>query len=160
MISDFATPSPYTIGKGSTLGDAHRLMRQHHIRHLPVLDGGKLAGIISQRDLYFVETLNGVDPEQVPVEEAMTNDPYIVNRDTSLHSVAGEMWKRRLGSAVVVEGSKVVGVFTTSDAMHALAALLEPAHRARGGVWRPIARRSAPAKAGSSTPLPRGRRER
>ena len=140
MISDFASPSPHSIGKGETLGAAHRLMRQHRIRHLPVLEGGKLAGILSQRDLYFVETLNGVDPEQVAVEEAMSPDPYIVNRDTPLRTVASEMWKRRLGSAVVVEGAKVVGVFTTSDAMHALAELLEPApHRPRK---RPATERS------------------
>ena len=132
VISDFSSPSPHAIGKGETLAAAHRLMRQHRIRHLPVLEGGKLAGILSQRDLYFVETLNGVDPEQVAVEEAMSPEPYIVSRDTPLHTVASEMWKRRLGSAVVVDGARVVGVFTATDAMHALAELLEPPpHRPR-----------------------------
>ena len=50
---------------------AHRLMRRHKIRHLPILQEGKLVGVLSQRDLYFLETLKDVNPEEVNVSEAM-----------------------------------------------------------------------------------------
>jgi acetoin utilization protein AcuB len=96
-------------------------MRKFEIRHLPVLHGGKLIGLLSLRDLHLVETLPNVDPELVRVEEAMTQDVYAVEPKTPLKQVVSEMAARKLGSAVVVEGSKVVGVFTTVDALDLLA---------------------------------------
>ena len=81
-VADYAVPVPHSIRVDRTLADAHRLMRAHRIRHLPVLDGNRLVGLVSQRDLLFIETLQGVDPEKVPVEEAMSQGPYVVGRDT------------------------------------------------------------------------------
>lgn len=57
---------------------------EHQIRHLPVLDGGKLVGIVTQRDLHLVETLKGVDQQTVTVEEAMSQDVYTVEPETPL----------------------------------------------------------------------------
>jgi acetoin utilization protein AcuB len=56
------TVSPVVIGSERTLADAHRMMRERGIRHLPVVDAGALVGVVSQRDLYLAETLGGVDP--------------------------------------------------------------------------------------------------
>jgi len=95
-------------------------MREHNIRHLPVLHGGKLAGMVTVRDLHLVETLQDVNPEAVKIEEAMSSDPYVVAPTATLKEVAREMADRKLGSAIVVDGGKVVGVFTTVDALHAL----------------------------------------
>src|SRR6185369_17259753 len=103
---------------------AHELMRAHHIRHLPVLHGGKLIGLVSERDLHLVETLKDTDPERIPVEEAMTQDVYTVAPKTPLREVVREMAGRKLGSAVVVEGTKVIGVFTTVDALEMLGEVL------------------------------------
>jgi len=99
-------------------------MRQHGIRHLPVLEAGKVAGIVSQRDLYFVESLDGADPGTVRVEEAMSAETYCIPTDTPVEEVALEMADRKYGCAVVMDGTKVVGVFTTTDALHALSELL------------------------------------
>ncbi len=142
VVSDFASPAAHTIGKGKSLADAHRLMRAHRVRHLPVLDGRTLAGIVSQRDLYRFETLDAVDQEKVTVAEAMTPNPYLVKRDAPLRSVAAEMWKRGLGSAVVVNGGKAVGIFTASDALHALVDLLTPPARKRPAGVRNVAPRA------------------
>lgn len=120
VIADYMTKSPAMIGSEQKLSLAHELMRKKRIRHLPVLHGGKLVGIVSLRDLHLVETLPDVDPADVTVEEAMSPDVYAVESDTPLKQVAAEMAKRKLGSAVVMKGPKVVGVFTTVDALRAL----------------------------------------
>lgn len=120
-IADRMTRTPHLIGAEQSMKSAHELMRKHEIRHLPVLHGGKLIGLLSLRDLHLVETLPHVDPETVRVEEAMTQDVYAVEPKTPLKQVVTEMATRKLGSAVVVEGTKVVGVFTTVDALDLLA---------------------------------------
>lgn len=120
LIRDYMTQSPHTIGSDQPLARAHELMREHNIRHLPVLHGGKLAGMVTVRDLHLVETLQDVNPEAVKIEEAMSSDPYVVAPTATLKEVAREMADRKLGSAIVVDGGKVVGVFTTVDALHAL----------------------------------------
>lgn len=103
---------------------AHKMMREHQIRHLPVLTGGKLMGVLSDRDLNLVETLRDVDVEKVLVEDAMTSDPYTVSPDTPLDSVVGTMAEHKYGCAVVMQNNKLVGIFTTVDACRAFAELL------------------------------------
>lgn len=124
-ISKYMTPSPHSIGRDQTLSAAHKVMREHRCRHLPVLHGGKLVGIISERDLHLVETLKDVDPEEVTVEDAMLTQVYSVSPDTPLDEAASEMAGKKYGSAVVIQNGKVVGIFTTVDACRALAELLK-----------------------------------
>ena len=124
-IRRYMTGLPQRIAPGQTLADAHQIMRKNRIRHLPVIDRGTLVGIISMGDLHLVETLQDVDPSEVPVEDAMTPRPYAVGPEEPLERVVARMESRKLGSAVVVEGGEVVGVFTTNDALRVLAELLE-----------------------------------
>jgi len=133
------TRAVHSVGRKQSLKKAHDMMRKHQIRHLPVLDGGKLVGLVSLRDLTLVEGLPDVDPTVVVVEEAMTQVPYTVTRDAELGEVAREMARRKLGSAVVVRRDKVIGVFTTVDALRALSdtlAELDEAPRSAPGVRR------------------------
>lgn len=124
-IEDFMTPSPHTIGQEQPLSAAYRIMQQHQIRHLPVLHGGKLVGMVSQRDLHFISTLRDVDPETLAVSEAMSLDTYAVGPRTTLRSAAREMAKHRYGSVVVLDHGKVTGILTTTDALEALCQILE-----------------------------------
>ena len=126
-VGSFMTPSAHSIGRDQSLATAHAMMEKYAIRHLPVLEGGKLAGILSQRDLYFVESVGGVDTRTVKVEEAMSPETYCVAPVTPVDEVANEMAERKYGCAVVMEGTRVAGVFTTTDALHALARLLREA---------------------------------
>jgi len=123
-LQKFMTTSPYSIGKDQTLERAHEVMRTHHIRHLPVLEGGRLVGIVTERDLHLVETLRDVDASKVTVEDAMSNHVYAVEPETGLDVVAETMAEHKYGSAVVIQNDKVVCIFTTNDACHALADLL------------------------------------
>jgi acetoin utilization protein AcuB len=120
-IADVMTPQPLTIGRDQKLVIAHKMMAENGIRHLPVLERGDLVGILSQRDLYFVETIAGVDKLADKVEDAMTNDARKFDPRTPLAEVAREMFERRLGCAVVVERDRVVGIFTAMDALRILA---------------------------------------
>jgi acetoin utilization protein AcuB len=121
--------TPHSIGADQPMSVAHRIMRENRIRHLPVLGKGslgkgKIVGLVSDRDLHLVETLSGVDPRAVLVEEAMTQEPYVVSPDTPLDEVVGTMAETKYGSAIVAQQGKVVGIFTTVDACRALADLL------------------------------------
>jgi acetoin utilization protein AcuB len=113
------TRTPHTIGAEQTLKVARQLMSEHRVRHLPVLHGGALVGMLSEREVQSLEALPG--SSLLTVEEAMVPDAYVTPADAPLKTVAGEMAKRRLGSALVVDGTTVIGVFTAVDAFRALA---------------------------------------
>jgi acetoin utilization protein AcuB len=123
-IHEYMTPTPLTIGADQMLSRAHVMMRENGIRHLPVLVGGKLQGIVSERDLSLVETLRDVDPEMVTVEEAMSPVVYTVAPDAPLDEVADHMAEHKIGSTIVLRGDTVAGVFTAVDGLRALAAVL------------------------------------
>jgi len=120
------TPAPHTIGRDQTLTSAHHMMREHRIRHLPVLSGGRVVGLLSERDLALIETLHSVDPDLTIAEEAMTQAPYTVAPETPLDEVVATMAGQRYGSAIVMDRERIVGVFTTTDALEALVELLRP----------------------------------
>lgn len=119
-IAQFMTSSVHTIGTDQSLARAHEMMNKYRIRHLPVLDGGELVGIVSQRDLYFVETLGDTAPADIRVEEAMTTDVFVTSREARLVDVVGTMIKRKLGCAIVTRAGNVVGVFSAIDGLKAL----------------------------------------
>ncbi len=119
-IDHFMTSSVFTISSDRTLQDAHQLMREHKIRHLPVLRAGALVGLVTERDLSFVESLKDVDPSKTRVDDAMSQDVFSVSPDASLAEVCRRMAKEKLGSAVILEGRKVVGIFTAIDALRTL----------------------------------------
>jgi len=123
-IQKYMTTQPHSIGRDQKMSAAHKMMREHRFRHLPVLTGGRLVGVLSDRDLHLIETLRDVDPDQVPVEDAMTNDPYTVSPDSPLDEVVATMAEHKYGCAVVMQNNKLVGIFTTVDACRAFAELL------------------------------------
>ncbi len=120
-IRDIMTPAPHTIGVDQSLFRAREVMREHHVRHLPVLRAGRLVGIVTERDVDLVEALDELDERQVLVEEAMTSDVYAVRPEQALDAVVDHMAKHKLGSAIVAEGDRVLGVFTSVDALRLLA---------------------------------------
>jgi len=133
IVQRFMTVGPHVISSRHTLAQAHQTMREKGVRHLPVVDGGKLVGIVSQRDLYLLETLKGVDVARELVEEAMSAEPIAVPPHAALDEVAEQMAAQRHGSAVVVDRGAVVGIFTTTDALKALVSLLRRGRRGRDG---------------------------
>lgn len=124
-ISKFMSTNPHTIGWDQNIAKASEMMSEHGIRHLPVLKGGQIVGLISQSDIRLIETLEGVEPQVVKVADAMTPDPYVVSPEALLDEVAAEMAENKYGSAIIMQNQKVVGIFTTLDALRALDELLK-----------------------------------
>jgi acetoin utilization protein AcuB len=94
-------------------------MRDHQIRHLPVEDGGKLVGVLTDRDVKLAASFQG--SEKLTVEDAMTPDPFTVTPQTPLDHVTEVMAEHKYGCAIVrQDNGKVVGIFTATDAVRLL----------------------------------------
>jgi acetoin utilization protein AcuB len=119
-VREYMSPSPCTINGSRSLAAAQSLMRERNIRHLPVLEGGQVTGLLSERDVLMVESMPAVNPTVVRVEEAMVQNVFCAAPDDPVAEVVETMIERKLGSAVVVADDRVVGVFTTIDALRAL----------------------------------------
>jgi acetoin utilization protein AcuB len=121
-ISRYMTIAPATIAADASLGEAVTTMRAARVRHLPVLDAGRLVGIVSDRDLELLTSLRAeaVSPPPLTVRDAMTTQIYTVREDAPMVDVVARMAEGRLGSAIVTRGDRIVGIFTTVDALLAL----------------------------------------
>lgn len=125
VIRGFMTPCPYTVASTSSLAVAHGIMREHAIRHLPVVDDETIVGVVSVGDLHLIETISEFPLEEVDVDEAMTPNPYVVGPDTPVDEVVETMARKKFGCAIVAdEDGHLLGIFTTIDAMRTLAGML------------------------------------
>lgn len=120
-VQDVMTPQPLTIGRGEPLSTAREMMRTHRCRNLPVLEHGELVGVMTERDLYLLERLGGANVDSAEANDAMITDAYAVPPDAPLSEVARQMATERYGCAVVIERGRVIGIFTTTDALRVLA---------------------------------------
>lgn len=117
-------PPVYVLAPTDSLTVARETMHDHAVRHLPVVDDGRLVGVITLSDLYAAEAILAADPDETPVDALMARELYAVEPGTPLADVVDEMARRHLGSALVVERGRLVGMFTTTDACRQLARLL------------------------------------
>ena len=124
-IQKYMTTTPLTVRPDLTIAAADKIMHENRIRHLPVLNGGQLVGLLSQRDIRLIESFKDVDIKTVQVVEAMSQDVFEVSPSSSLDEVVLTMAAKKYGSAVVTQNSHVVGIFTAVDALQALAELLQ-----------------------------------
>lgn len=124
-IQKFMTYVPHAIDSSKTVQDAQNMMSRYNIRHLPVMRGKEIAGVVSDRDIKMALGLVSSSPNFVIVDDICHEQPYKVSPDAKLHEVAAEMASKRYGSVLVVQNGNLVGIFTTVDACKALCAVLE-----------------------------------
>ena len=110
-------------------------MQKQNIRHLPVISGGKLAGIVSDRDikLYLGPDLDYPQATETRVRDVYLANPYVVDLNEALDNVLVAMAERHIGSVLVTRDGKLAGLFTATDACRAFAEHLRRQYRPMGG---------------------------
>jgi acetoin utilization protein AcuB len=126
-VRRYMTASPYTIDRDQAVTDAEALMKKHHIRHLPVVEGTTLVGVVSDLEIAFLVSLLSRMPDRRPIGDFMTPNPYVVTPDTDLQAVAAHLVENKESCAVIVDKARIIGVFTQIDALRALIDLVAKA---------------------------------
>lgn len=124
-VQKYMTTVPHSVGIDRPLSQAMDMMREYRIRHLPVLKGGKLVGVLTDRDIKLVASFENVDPSKMLVEEACTFDPYMTKPDAPMSEVVSHMADKKYGCALVVDNNKLVGILTEIDVYRAFSELME-----------------------------------
>lgn len=128
-VREWMTAHPLTTTPGASLTSAFDEMRKKKIRRLPVVDQGKVVGIITQSDLHAAL---GTNPANRPagsagprlVSEVMTPDPSCIGPDAPLDDAAAQMYKLRISGLPVVDASGLVGIITETDMFRAFVVIL------------------------------------
>jgi acetoin utilization protein AcuB len=120
-VRDYMSSPAITIDERESVASAQSIMRDRGIRHLPVTRDGQLVGVVSERDIFLLLSLHGLNAEKEPVEEAMTEVPFTVHPDDPLALAARAMARGKFGSAVVVDGERIVGMLSVVDVLSGLA---------------------------------------
>lgn len=128
LVRDVMTSDPLVISPDETLERATAMMKEQGCRHLPVVDEGKLIGILSMTD---IGRLGVTVPSLMArsVGASMTRDPHTVRPDEPIEGAAGQMGFYKVHCLPVVGGDKLVGIVTTYDLLDALVRHLGPQSR-------------------------------
>jgi acetoin utilization protein AcuB len=115
LVSRHMTENPVTVTPNDTLAAAQAKMESGGFRRVPVVDGGRLVGILSDRDLrehtgYLERTL---------VNAAMTENPLTVSSSTTIEKAAQLLLSHKIGGLPVVDNGKLAGIITTNDMLSA-----------------------------------------
>jgi CBS domain-containing protein len=114
-IATRMTSKLITVGPHDSLAKAKALMDSGNFRHLPVLEDGRLVGILSDRDM----RLHSGYLDSTRVDAAMTPDPVTITPTTTVEEAARLMLRLKISAAPVVDEGKAVGILSTSDILRA-----------------------------------------
>lgn len=128
-VRDWMTREPITVEIKTNLPEALRLMKECHIRRLPVLDRGALVGIVTLGDLRQASPSDATTLSifelnyllaKLTLGEIMTRDPIVVAPSTSIRHAAKLMLEHKIGGLPVMDQGKLVGIITESDIFRVL----------------------------------------
>jgi acetoin utilization protein AcuB len=123
-VVDFMSAIKWTVTKDSLATDVYKMMKDHKIRHVPVVENEKPVGIISDRDILYYKRF-----EEWPTycaKDIMTESPYTVSGETALADVVNIMAERKFNSVMVLgHRGDFIGILTSTDALKALLDLLK-----------------------------------
>lgn len=120
-VEEFTTPDPVTATEDMGIDELRRLMEEHDVRHLPIVRGDAVVGIISERDVRLVSGLTAAQKFQVRAADIMADNPVTVSASKPLDEVAYTMSANKLGSVIVNDqAGRLLGIFTATDALNAL----------------------------------------
>ena len=123
-VKDWMTPNPVIAPSDMTLPDALQLMKQRHIRRLPVCDKGKLIGIVTLGDLRGAQPSEATSLSifelhylvgRITLGQIMTRHPLWVTPNTTIQGAASIMLQRKISGLPVMDHDRLVGIITESD---------------------------------------------
>lgn len=127
QVRDYMTLQPQTVDGRESLIAARDMMVRHGIRHLPVVVDGIVVGVLNDRQIDAAIGVQAGDAARLRVSDVCADRPYIAYPETSLREVAQTMAVGHYDCVLVMENAKVAGIFTATDACHALAEWIEHA---------------------------------
>jgi acetoin utilization protein AcuB len=128
-VADIMTHDPVTIGPQNSVAKAIRLMRRSNIRRLPVLEDGKLVGMVTSGDLRRITGLSSILRDQsqdnflwhhIPVCNVMSTHPTTLPPHAAASEAAAILVERKIGGLPVLQGEELVGIITTTDLLRYL----------------------------------------
>ena len=111
-----------TIPPGTSILKAMEVMRKHSIRHLPVVDGEKFIGFLTEGDLRQASLLSMVD--KVSIADVMIKNPVSISPDASVEDAAKLIFKHKIGGLPVVQDHRLVGILTIVDILKAFVEMM------------------------------------
>jgi acetoin utilization protein AcuB len=123
-VAKVMNPSPRTVESRHPLADAYRTMHRFKLHHLPVLDRGRVVGLLSRWDARLIEQASALDPAELKVEDVMLTDPLIVPPSATVEEVVRRMARGGYSAAVVATDGRVQGLLTADDALRLLSVVL------------------------------------
>ena len=111
------TKKVVTISKEATITDVINLMKEHSIRHLPVVEEGELIGWVTESDIRGAYLASLID--EVSLGDIMIKDPITISPEANLEEAAELLYRHGIGGLPVVDNNKLVGVITVADIMAA-----------------------------------------
>lgn len=120
-VEEFTTPNPIVADEETHLNELLQKMKQHEIRHIPIVREKQVVGIVSDRDLHIASALNPSNEKTILAKNIMSTDPFTMPSSATLDEVAYEMSKQKIGSTIINdENGEFLGLFTSTDALNAL----------------------------------------
>ncbi len=134
VVRDWMTKQPLTAEPTTSIKAAWKKIQEQRIRHLPVVDGGKLVGIVTDRDLRRVLPSPATSLEihelnylldKITVSEVMTKDVITTAPFTAIPEAARTLLRNRIGALPVVESGMLVGILSLTDVLEAYTSATE-----------------------------------
>jgi CBS domain-containing membrane protein len=124
-ITSIMTTNVITLNVTDTLTKAEGLFKKHNIRHIPVVNGNVILGMLSYTDLLRISYADAVDEDEqivdvtvynmFTIEQVMAKNLVTVNPDTTIKEVAEILASKEFHAIPIVEGDLLVGIVTTTD---------------------------------------------
>ncbi len=131
LVGKRMTRNPKTVSPDNPLSFAAGILREHRVHHLPVVEGDRLVGILSDTDLRnasFAATpaeRGGRQPGDRSVREAMRTEVWSVTPEDSVEDALLILTREKFGALPVLSGDRLVGIITRSDLLNAFVDLLD-----------------------------------
>jgi acetoin utilization protein AcuB len=130
FVKDVMTMNVVSIPSNTSIADAKKIMEAHKIRRLPVVDRGRLVGIVTERRLeqYTPSKSTSLSVWEIgyllgntPVKDIMEKNVVTVTPDMTVEEALGVAQKQGVGALTVVEDGRLVGIVTTNDFFYKIA---------------------------------------